>query len=126
MPRVHAGNERRRFNRVAYDVPALLSDTDSRRSWPVRIIDLSLHGCLLKASKDLTVRFNTLYELTIHLSESVEIRMNLSLVRSTPEHIGFRCTHIDLNSISELRRLVELNLGDSSLLDRDLDALTAV
>ena len=124
MPRGLVGNERRRFNRVAYDVPALLSAT--RQSWPVRMIDLSLYGCLLKAPKDWDVQFNTQYELTVHLGESIEIRMNLFLVRCTPEQIGFRCTDIDLNSISELRRLIELNLGDSSLLDRDLDALTAV
>ena len=32
--------------------------------------------------------------------------------------------HIDLESISHLRRLVELNLGDSSLLERELAALS--
>ncbi|VAX04921.1 hypothetical protein MNBD_GAMMA20-584, partial [hydrothermal vent metagenome] len=43
---------------------------------------------------------------------------------SENDHIGFRCEHIDLESISHLRRLVELNLGDAKLLDRELSALT--
>jgi hypothetical protein len=65
------------------------------------------------------------YELSMELGDSLEIRMNLVLVRSTEQRIGFRCSHIDLDNACELRRLVELNLGDSSLLERDLNALTA-
>jgi len=34
--------------------------------------------------------------------------------------------HIDLDSISHLRRLVELNLGDEALLERELAALGGV
>ena len=39
------------------------------------------------------------------------------------ELIGFVCRHIDVDSISHLRRLVELNLGDEALLERELAAL---
>jgi hypothetical protein len=37
--------------------------------------------------------------------------------------VGFECEFIDLDSISNLRRLVELNLGDSMLLERQLGSL---
>jgi hypothetical protein len=37
--------------------------------------------------------------------------------------VGFECEYIDLDSISNLRRLVELNLGDSVLLERQLGSL---
>jgi hypothetical protein len=37
--------------------------------------------------------------------------------------VGVRCVEIDLESISHLRRLVELNLGDAELLHRELSAL---
>jgi hypothetical protein len=40
--------------------------------------------------------------------------------------IGFECEHIDIDSISNLRRLVELNLGDAELLERQLGALGGV
>jgi hypothetical protein len=38
-------------------------------------------------------------------------------------HIGLRCSSIDLDSITHLRRLVELNAGDPALLERELTAL---
>ena len=37
--------------------------------------------------------------------------------------LGFECTRIDQQSISHLRRVVELNLGDEALLQRELKAL---
>lgn len=40
-------------------------------------------------------------------------------------HIGMQCREIDLDSITHLRRLVELNLGDASALDREMAALTS-
>jgi hypothetical protein len=44
-------------------------------------------------------------------------------MRDEQELLGFVCQYIDLDSISHLRRLVELNLGDGSLLERELAAL---
>jgi hypothetical protein len=38
-------------------------------------------------------------------------------------HVGLRCESIDLDSITHLRRLVELNSGDPGLLDRELGSL---
>jgi hypothetical protein len=49
--------------------------------------------------------------------------MNLSISHVIGNEAGFKCEHIDLDSISTLRRMVELNLGDSTLLERDLIAL---
>lgn len=49
--------------------------------------------------------------------------MEVVLTRTQPQSLGFVCRHIDLDSISHLRRLVELNLGDEQLLERELAAL---
>jgi hypothetical protein len=49
--------------------------------------------------------------------------MEVVLTRTQGELLGFVCRHIDLDSISHLRRLVELNLGDETLLERELAAL---
>ena len=38
-------------------------------------------------------------------------------------HMGIRCDQIDMESISHLRRLAELNLGDAQLVERELEAL---
>ena len=39
------------------------------------------------------------------------------------QSIGFHCQLIDLDSITHLKRLVELNLADEGLLHRELSAL---
>ena len=38
-------------------------------------------------------------------------------------HLGLFCHHIDIDSITHLRRLIELNLGDETLLQRELAEL---
>ena len=50
--------------------------------------------------------------------------MELTATHVVGNKVGFKCEHIDIDSISELRRLVELNLGSSALLERDLLALS--
>jgi hypothetical protein len=37
--------------------------------------------------------------------------------------VGLRCASIDLDSITHLRRLVELNSGDPAILDREFGSL---
>jgi len=38
-------------------------------------------------------------------------------------HIGLKCHSIDIDSITHLKRLVELNLADETLLHRELETL---
>jgi hypothetical protein len=49
--------------------------------------------------------------------------MDVTVAHCESEHVGFHCDHIDIDSITHLRRLVELNLGDPELLERELSAL---
>jgi len=51
------------------------------------------------------------------------VQMEVRLAHSRDGLLGFECRAIDLDSLSHLRRLVELNLGDARLLDRELAAL---
>jgi len=116
-------NEQRQFHRIFYNSTVTLSFETEQ--WSCQLIDISLHGCLLRfdsawQQKDL----ENLYTLTLKLSENTEITMCLSASHIIDNEVGFKCEHIDLDSISALRRLVELNLGDSKLLERDLLALT--
>ncbi|CAA9891816.1 conserved hypothetical protein [Candidatus Methylobacter favarea] len=64
-----------------------------------------------------------IYSLTLDLSEPVQITMALTVAEVVGSTAGFKCEHIDMDSITRLRRLLELNLGDSELLKRDLSAL---
>jgi hypothetical protein len=49
--------------------------------------------------------------------------MSVELVHKEKGRLGFKCKHIDIDSITHLRRLVELNLGNADMLERELSAL---
>lgn len=116
-------NERRRFSRIGFDADVQL--VDARGSWHGQLIDLSLKGALVTAPADWAGQPGEHYllELALGSDEERTIRMEVSVSHAEKGHIGFRCEHIDLDSIGHLRRLVELNLGDPELLDRELSAL---
>ncbi|TCS71292.1 PilZ domain-containing protein [Sulfuritortus calidifontis] len=113
--------DKRHFHRVAYDARVTLTAGGSL--WAGTVQDISLKGCLVKLGRYWPVEAERSYHLSIHLSPVLNIEMDAVLAHQEGELVGFRCTRIDLDSITELRRLVELNLGDASLLDRDLHAL---
>ena len=114
--------DNRNFHRILYNANAMLSCDE--KTWPCEVIDLSLQGCLLHFELPWSEDKDSIYTLTINLSELSKIKMELSIAHVIADNAGFKCEHIDLDSVSELRRLVELNLGDSDLLKRDLLALT--
>jgi len=113
-------DEKRQFHRIGYQTDATVSSPTQH--WPVKIVDLSLKGCLVERPESWGVCSDNTYRIEIQLAKSVEISMTIILAHQTLNMAGFRCDHIDLDSICRLRRLVELNLGDSDMLDRDLEA----
>ncbi|MCJ0973695.1 PilZ domain-containing protein [Pseudomonas sp. PS1] len=116
-------SDRRRFQRFAFDAATEL--VQGSRRWRVELHDLSLKGLLVHrpdgwdADADPTQPF----EARIRLADDAEVRMEAEMAHEDGELIGFVCRHIDVDSISHLRRLVELNLGDEALLERELAAL---
>ncbi|MGZ4956819.1 MAG: PilZ domain-containing protein [Methylobacter sp.] len=114
-------NDNRHFHRILYTADAILSCEE--KTWHCEIIDLSLKGCLLRFELPWEEDPEKLYTLALRLSEQVQIKMELTATHVVGNKVGFKCEHIDIDSISELRRLVELNLGSSVLLERDLLAL---
>ncbi len=119
-----AHSEQRRFHRIAYFTPARLQ-IEGKQILGV-IHDLSLQGALLEVDQQQGVQTQQLAELHFSLGESLfEVEMSVEVVHLEPGRIGLKCLNIDMESISHLRRLVELNLGDEQLLERDLYAMLA-
>lgn len=116
----HAGN-RRRFRRIAFDARTELSQGNHR--WPVKLLDLSLKGLLVQRPDPWQGDRNRIFSVDIHLSEETEIRMDVQLTHEEHDQLGFVCRYISLESVSSLRRLIELNLGDPQELERELGAL---
>ncbi len=117
--------DNRHFHRIAHDAPASIAREGVPGSLEARTLDLSLKGCLLDIGAATLPGLGDGYQVTIHLSEDVRIAMTASLAHAEAGRAGFKCEHIDIDSVSILRRLVELNLGNPKALDRDLESLAA-
>lgn len=116
--------ERRRFKRIAFDARTELSQGEF--IWPVKLIDLSLKGLLIERPEPWLGEAGKDFSVDIHLSDEVEIKMDVQLAHEDHGQLGFVCRHISLESIERLRRLIELNLGDPQALERELGALIEV
>ena len=118
-----SASERRRFQRIAFDAGTRLLQGD--RVWAVELHDVSFKGLLVKCPPDWNGDPDQPFIAEIKLDEQTQIQMEVVLTRTANAMLGFICRHIDLDSISHLRRLVELNLGDEHLLERELATLGA-
>lgn len=114
--------DRRHFTRISFDASTELVQGDKR--WPVELVDISLHGLLLKEPGDLQADMGQEFMVIVHLAgHEIELHLPVHLVRIHPPFLGLECKAMELESISHLRRLVELNLGDRELLERELEQL---
>lgn len=113
--------ERRHFTRIPIDCEAVLRchDGDELRT---TLQDVSLKGALLNRPDDYSGHTGEPCVLELLLGETT-VSMQGCIVHSDANQIGFRCDHIDLDSITHLKRLVELNLGDEDALGRELHEL---
>ena len=104
--------ERRHYVRVQFDAPAVL--TLATAAFNVQVLDLSLKGALITLPENAQVPAGMPCQLDVPLAETEDC---ISMTA------GLLCRSIDLDSVTHLRRLIELQLGDPSLLERDLAEL---
>lgn len=115
-------NERRHHSRIAFHTPARLVLND--KSIDVVVLDISLKGALIELPANESVGQDATGALHVILTEmDDQISMSIRVAHSEGRHAGLLCLAIDIDSVTHLRRLVELNLGDPELLERELSAL---
>lgn len=113
---------RRHFSRIAFHAPAeLVTGHDHGKAV---VVDLSLKGALVRVPGISTIAAGENCTLHVGLGDiGATIRMQCTVVHVEGSYLGLACRNIDLDSATHLRRLVELNLGDAALLERELSAL---
>lgn len=110
--------ERRRYTRISLHVQAEFVSLGRR--WPCQAFDLSLNGALVSRPRDWTGELGERSAMSFRLDDGDCIQMVAILRHQSADCLGWQCTGIDLESMGELRRLVELNLGEPALLRREL------
>ena len=115
-------SEQRKFTRIKFAAVAALSTAEER--WQVELLDISLRGALVQSTyrENLVVGCGVTLVITL-AGDGGAIELHGKVVHIHAEHIGITCEHMDVDSISLLRRVVELNLGDDALLQREIAAL---
>jgi len=113
-------HDRRKFHRVVFKAPATVTTPGGRR--PTRILDISLKGVLLEDPAGWPPETGTC-DIELPLDDKHHIRMAGRVVRRANGLMGFEWVNIDVDSLTDLRRLLELNLGSDELINRDLSNL---
>jgi len=120
-------DERRQHARIAFHCPAQLVFAAGKVD--VVVIDISLKGALIRLPADVALQDGAICRLHVRLDETREkdeqISMETRVTHVEGGNAGLLCLVIDIDSVTHLRRLVELNLGDPLLLERELSALVA-
>lgn len=113
--------ERRQFSRVEFDAAVTISQDE--KLYHSQLLDISLNGVLISTPNAYHIRTDMPCTLSVQLAEDTAIIMQVALIHSSSQVLGFHCTSIDMDSIIHLRRLIEINLNDPHAPERVLAEL---
>jgi hypothetical protein len=111
----------RRFLRSVFQAPARLTLAGYMRE--VQVLDVSLKGALVDMGAVLPCPVGARGRLRLLLSSTTFIAMDVGVTRVQGSQLGLQCLHIDLDSMTHLRQLIERNSQDPALLVRELSVL---
>jgi len=116
-------NEQRHFTRIPFDADVTLTSNNGQHRYNASLLDICLKGALTTRPENWQANNNDAFTLELNLSaedESTHLSMEVNVAHTEESQIGFKVSHMDLDTATHLHRLVELNLGDERLLKREL------
>lgn len=112
---------RRQFSRIAFDAGVVLQTSSGKHA--CKLVDISLKGALVERLTPWAERMGEPCSLVVQLADDTAIRMTGEIAHVEGGRLGLHCRDIDLDSVTNLRRLIELNLGDEAALNREISAM---
>lgn len=117
-------HSQRRFQRIPFSAQAHAHADKGELHLNCHVVDVSLNGLLIEKPAGWLGIIGDEYQVDLLLNDAdLVIKMQAEVAHVDNGTVGFHCELIDLDSITHLKRLVELNLGDEALLHRELAAL---
>jgi len=113
--------ERRQFQRIPFIAEVLMS-SDSQQ-WSSGLEDISLKGLLIASPEGIEPEKDHVYDIELVLGEGATITMGAKISHTTKHHWGLQWENIELEGLTHLRRLLELNMADSDEMHRELAEL---
>jgi len=103
--------EKRRFHRIPFQSECRVSCGE--RVWIGELLDISLRGVLFRLSKTVLLDKGSLCFVDIALvGADIHLQFESELVHQQGELHGFRFLSENLETLTHLRRLLELNSGE--------------
>ncbi|VAX09985.1 hypothetical protein MNBD_GAMMA25-196 [hydrothermal vent metagenome] len=117
--------ENRHFTRIPFDAQVKISKAGQSQSWNSKLLDICLNGAMIARPEDWLLETGEAIQLELQLGEedNLCLRMDTTVAHIGNNRIGLHCQQMDLDTATHLHRLLELNLGDSELMKRELSEL---
>lgn len=106
--------DKRRFSRVPFEGTARLQVNE--HLLPVELLDISVRGAQIRLPKGEAVHSDDECRLTLTLDDSpIHLTLESQVRHVSEDQAGLVFVLIDVTDMQHLRRIVELNLGDESV-----------
>ena len=114
-------HEKRHYRRIPFIAEVIMSQNGLK--WSSVLLDISLKGMLVDSPSDIKPDLSSAYSIELVLGEDVSINMEAKITHVNEDHWGMQWENIDLDGLSHLRRLLELNLSDAEEMHREIAEL---
>ena len=112
-------SENRHFSRVGFEAETWLETSGKR--FDVHLHDLSLKGALVSFDGQFPLAEGEICPLHIKLSGSdIVLSFQSRLLHIDGQNLGFKFEILDIESLTHLRSIMEANIGDTAIIDREL------
>lgn len=112
--------DNRYYSRISFVADAEVF-VDGKR-YTAEMLDLSLRGTLLDLESVDVFDIGMSYPLKIHLpSSGTTIRFDAELVHRNGNYAGFRFQSLDVDTMTHLRKMLDLNTGDHAKLTSEME-----
>ena len=110
---------KRNYKRIEIPIDIILNSKNNY--YKANVVDISLKGILIKLKQDLDLNKNKIYTAHIPLTQTkTKIAMQIKIAWKKNKNYGIVCQNIDIDSMTHLKKLLELNGVSPLLLTREL------
>ncbi|MGH8278394.1 MAG: PilZ domain-containing protein [Gammaproteobacteria bacterium] len=117
------GHERRRFQRFRFSSVITVQRGDVTQE--CEMLDMSLRGFLARCPDSWQPAEGDKFKVEWRLADLIKLELDAVVMHVHDGRIGCTWEARDAESFAHLRRLVEVNLLDPKLVERELEALKA-
>lgn len=111
----------RRFRRVHFETEVTLNV--GHEVWSGELLEVAMKGAMVSTSAPLPLTPGTNCSLCISLpGTSISLNFQAVLIHAEGSHYGFRFISEDLETLTHLRKLIELNTGDAEATRSELSS----